>query len=416
MGYFKASLKGVTWVAAFRMATRIIAFIRTIILARILDPSQYGLFGVVTLVVSFLEIFTETGVNIMLIQKKEAIDKYISTAWVVSIARGILMGGVIVATASLVSSFFNNHSLIPLLYLSAFIPIIRGFINPSVVKFMKDLKFRQEFWFRFAIFTLDSAVAVTLSLILKSATGLIFGLIAGATLEVVLSHILLAPRPKLQFDKGQLKVDKEKLKEILSKSKWLTSAGIFRFSFSQGDNIVVGRMLGVAPLGIYQLAYSVSSIPISEITDVFNRVVLSVYVKIADDPKRLKLAFLKTTVAISILSSVVGLGIFLFSDIFVILLGPKWIAVIPILRILAFFGIIQAINNSMHSFLLAVEKQKYVTVITFVNTAGLLISIIPLVQRFGLIGAPYAVLIGTISALPVTIYAINQVFKEKKSP
>ena len=408
MGYFKTSVKGVSWVGAFRVSSRIVAFIRTIILARLLDPTAYGLFGIITLVVSFLEIFTETGVNVVLIQKRDEIDKYINTAWVVSIIRGTGMAIVIIALAGLISSFFQAPNAFNLLLLASLIPFIRGFINPSEVKFQKELKFSQEFWFRFAIFTLDSFTAIIFSLILRSAAGLVLGLISGAILEVIMSHVWLSPRPKFRFKGVQLR-------EILSKGKWLTGASIFQFSFSQGDDIVVGRLLGASQLGIYQLAYNISGLPISEITDVFNRVLFPVYVKISADKNRLKRAFFKTTVTVSILATTLGVFIFLFSDPIVrVLLGDKWLAAIPILRILALFGVIQAINNSIHSLLLAIEGQKYVTVITFINTAGMLLPIIPLIQRFGLPGAPYAVLIGTLCALPITLFSLAKVFSTSK--
>ncbi|MEJ2348128.1 MAG: oligosaccharide flippase family protein [Patescibacteria group bacterium] len=65
MGYFKDTVKGVSWVGAFRGVTRVIAFGKTAILARVLIPAQFGLFGIATLILAFLEILVETGVNVV---------------------------------------------------------------------------------------------------------------------------------------------------------------------------------------------------------------------------------------------------------------------------------------------------------------------------------------------------------------
>src|SRR3990170_4336273 len=92
---------------ALRVLVRGLGFFRIAILARLLTPSQFGIFGIATLVLSFLEIATETGINIFLIQIKENVDDFINTAWIVSIIRGILISFIIIITSPLVVNIFN---------------------------------------------------------------------------------------------------------------------------------------------------------------------------------------------------------------------------------------------------------------------------------------------------------------------
>ena len=70
MGYTKVVIKGFSWIGAFRIVTRGMSFLRTLVVARLLTPSQVGVFGIATIVLSLIEILTETGINIFLIQKK----------------------------------------------------------------------------------------------------------------------------------------------------------------------------------------------------------------------------------------------------------------------------------------------------------------------------------------------------------
>src|SRR3989344_9285412 len=148
MGYTKEAIKGVSWLGAFRLFARVLSFLRTIIVARILSPSQFGVYGIATLLLSLIEILTETGINVFLIQKKDDIDRYINTAWIVSIIRGLLISIVIISSARFVSDFFRNPEVFPLLMLIGVVSFIRGFINPSVVKFQKELNFNKEFYYR----------------------------------------------------------------------------------------------------------------------------------------------------------------------------------------------------------------------------------------------------------------------------
>lgn len=393
---------------AFRGVTRIIAFIKTAILARILVPAQFGLFGIASLLLAFLEILTETGINVFLIQEKRDVDEYIDTAWVVSIIRGIVISFVIFALARPVAAFFKSPDSFDLLVLASLVPLVRGFINPSIVKFQKKLQFNKEFWFRTTIFLFDSGIAVTFALLTKSAVSLIWGLIAGAMLEVVLSFIFVKPTPSFSFE--LLKV-----KKIVSRGKWITGAGIFQYFFRQGDDAVVGKILGEARLGVYQVAYKISTLPISEVADVVGKVTFPVYSKIAKDSERLRDAFVKTTLGVSLLAIPLGLLIFLFpKEIVLVILGDKWLEAVPVLKVLAAYGVTRAIINPALTVFLAVEKQELLTLTTFISLVGLGISIIPLVYRFGIVGAGVATIIGSLTSFPFVLYHTFKILNKPK--
>jgi len=91
MGYFKDTLTGLSWMGGLRGSTRVIAFVKILVLARILSPFEFGVFGIAMLFLSLLEIISETGVNIFLIQEEDNIDSFLDTAWVVSILRGLFI-------------------------------------------------------------------------------------------------------------------------------------------------------------------------------------------------------------------------------------------------------------------------------------------------------------------------------------
>jgi O-antigen/teichoic acid export membrane protein len=400
MGYTKDAVKGISWVGAFRVTTRGVSFARTIVLARILTPAQFGIFGIATLIISFLEILTETGINVFLIQKKDRVEEYINTAWVVSIFRGIIIAFVVALLAPVISGIFNSPESTNAIYLISVVALLRGFINPSLVKFQKELRFNHEFRFKFAVFVLDSTVAILVSLITKSAIGMVWGLIAGAALEVVLSFLFLKPRPTWNYNSKQFG-------EIVRSGKWITGAGIFQFLFRQGDDAIVAKIMGENSLGIYQVAYKIASLPISEITDVFGRVTFPLYVKIADDKRRLQKAFMKTTTVTSVLAISIGIFLFVFGQqLILLLLGDKWIAVVPLVRILSIFGVVQAITNSMNAFLLALEKQRYVTVSSLVQVTVLIALIFPLIATRGLFGAALAPLVSSLITLPIMLYFV----------
>ena len=408
MGYTKDALRGISWIGSFRIVTRVISFLRTAIVARILNPSQVGTFGIIAFVLSFSEIITETGINILLIQQKEQINKFINTAYVVSIIRGFIISLLIVLTSQFIATFYNDQALLHLLLLTSLIPVVRGFINPSIVKFLKELNYKKEFYYRTSIFAVESIVTLVAVFILKSTEALVIGLIFGAFFEVVLSFVIATPRPELRFDKVIFR-------SILKQGKWLTTAGLFNFLYHNGDDMVVGKMLGTSALGVYEMAYKLSMLPITEVGDIVTRSTFPVFTKFSDDKQRLKKGMIKMVAATTLLVLPLGLVLILFPrQIIEVVLGSQWVSGASILQVLAVFGVIRAISYSTSSVFLALKRQDLVSHITLASLIGMGLTIVPFISLWGLPGAAASVLFGTFVALPVILFFLRKVFRNEQ--
>ena len=133
-------VKGISWIGALRASTRVIAFVRIGVLARILTPLEFGLYGIATLFLEFLETITETGINVFLVQEEGELEEYLDTAWIVSILRGTFIALLIFGLSSSVALFFNSPGARTIVAYISLVPLIRGFINPAEVKFRKNLR------------------------------------------------------------------------------------------------------------------------------------------------------------------------------------------------------------------------------------------------------------------------------------
>ncbi len=316
------------------------------------------------------------------------------------------MSVIIFLFAPTISGFFGSPQSLPALQLMSVVPIIRGFINPSIVRLQKDLLFRHEFLFKSGLFLVDAVVSISLALITKDPTSLVWGMIASGCLEITISFLLFRPTPRFHLNIATAS-------RVIHRSKWMTVAGILAYLYQNGDNFVVGKMLGEASLGLYSSAYKISSMPISEVSDVIARVTFPIFVKISDNKERLQKAFSKTTFLVSGISVIIGLGVYLFADPIVsIILGPGWIGVVPVLQVLSIYGVSKSIVNSTYPLFLATKNQNYVTIVTAISTICLAIFIVPLIQRFGLIGAGYAAIIGSLAAVPVSLVFVKRVFQK----
>jgi len=395
--------KGIIWTGSLRIFTRGLTIVKTIVLARLLTPFQFGIFGIASLVLGLLEMITETGVNVVLIQEKNKIDKYLNTGWVVSIVRGIMISLLIIIFTPLITSFFSSPYSKNILYLISIIPFIRGFVNPAIINYQKDLKFDNEFKFRSIVIAFEVFATVVFGIILRNENAFVWGLIVSAVVEVILSFTLIKLKPKFEFNI-------ERLKFIISGGRWVTGAKIFDYLFSHGDDIVVGKLLGTYSLGIYQQAYRISSLPIIEVSETFQKVTFPTYSKMIDDNKEgLQKTYSKTLIATLFLIVPIGLILFIFpTQVVLLLLGSNWLTAVPVLKVLAIFGVIKTIANSAFPLLLAKKRQDVVMLLTFVGILGLAISIFPLISLYGLVGAGISTIIGSLVMIPLAFYWIRK--------
>jgi lipopolysaccharide exporter len=404
MGYKKDVIKGVSWSGSLSFLTKLVGFLETIILARILAPAQFGSYGVALLALGLLEVLTQTGVNIVLIQEKET-DRYVSSAWIVSIVRGVIITLVLLIATPLIANFFHSASSAVLLYCISIVPLLRGFINPAVVKLQKELLFGKNFWYQMVILVVDTVVSITVTYLTRNPIGIVMGLLAGVVVELILSYGIVSPRPNFHFEKAYVS-------KIFHRGKWVTASAIFDYLFFNVDNIAVGRILGTSSLGIYQLAYSLAVMPLLEIGNVFGFVVFPIFAKLSHDRSRLRNAFIKMILGVVVLAIPFVIIFTVVPQIFVFILGEKWSAIISVLPILSLVGFVKAISNASSALFLSEVKQKYAMVITFVTIISMLATLIPLIHHYGIVGAAMAALIGSLVALPFYFYFVWQLLRK----
>jgi len=122
-------VRGGFWAFALRIADRAFKLIRTIVLARVLAPSDFGLMGIALLTMSTLETFTQTGFQAALIQKKEDIEDYLDTAWTISALRGLVLFAVLYLAALYIALFFSTPAATPIMRVIGVSMLLNGLTN-----------------------------------------------------------------------------------------------------------------------------------------------------------------------------------------------------------------------------------------------------------------------------------------------
>jgi lipopolysaccharide exporter len=379
------AVKSSFWVFFLRMTQQLLGFARLIILARVLAPNDFGLMGISLLMMSTLETFSQTGLQQALIQKKEEINSYLDTVWTFSIFRGAILFGVLYMIAPYAAIFFDSPEAKPIIQVIGISIILKAFTNIGVIYFQKELEFNKQYIYQLSGTVSDFVVSVILVLLLGNIWALVYGLIAGNIAMLIISYLIHPYRPHLNFNF-------RKVKELFGYGKWVMWSTILAFLVTQGDDILVGKILSATALGLYQMSYKISNLPATEITHVISQVTFPLYSKIQDDDVRLRESYLKVFQFITFVSfPITGLIFVLSSDFTTLFLGDKWLQMVPSMKILVLEGLVRSIAASSGNLFYAMGKTKIDTKLQVIRFILLVTLIYPLTIKWGIFGTSIAV-------------------------
>ena len=390
------------WVISIRVFEKLLYIVKLIILARILSPTDFGLMGIALLTLSILETFTNIGFVEALIQKNKEIKEYLDSAWTLVVIRGIFISVVLFLIAPLAAGFFNSPIATPLIRMIAVSILIKSFSNIGVVYFQKELHFKRQILLDLTGAIAYFLVSVILGFLLRSAWALVYGYVASSIVKTIFSYILHPYRAKFNLDRV-------KLYKLLNYGKWLWGSGLLALVITQGDDLFLGKYLGIVALGFYQMAYKISNIPATEIAHTISQVTFPAYSKMQSDPVKLKEAYLKVLQLNCFFSFLIsGLIFVLARDFTNIFLGSKWIPAVPPMMALVFWGMIRSVGATQGPVFNAVGKPKILTMMLIVALIPLVILIYPLTSQWGMLGTSLAIVFATLlSTLTASIVLIK---------
>jgi O-antigen/teichoic acid export membrane protein len=372
------------WVAISMGGRSGLQIVRSMFLARLLSPEAFGLMNLCQVVLRALELFTETGIGAALIQRPEREDRVIKTAFALQAMRGLALGAVASLIAPFAAIFYAQAQLREILFVMGLVFAITGLTNIRILLLQKDLDFRRLAPFELLVAVLSTAATIGLAYRLHSVWALVLGQVLNGLITVGLSYYVLPTGPTWGYDRTAAK-------ELLSYGKFITGFTIIQFFTSEIDNLVIGKVLGMAPLGVYGMAFLLANIPATHIAKVAAVVLFPAYSAVQGDPRKVRIAYLTALRGIVGVAAPVAAGLAaLAPEAITIAFGAKWAGAITPLRILLLYGIARALNVVGGILYNAVGKphlSMYQAVVKFVL---IVIAIYPATIYYGINGAACA--------------------------
>lgn len=391
------------WLLILKMSVNIIGLLKLFILARLLVPNDFGMMGIAFLIIAILDTFSDTGLHMALVQMKDDIKEYLDTVWSISIIRGFILYVILFILAPYMAIFFKSPESTTIIRVVGIAILIRSFENIGIIYFHKELEFNKHFICRFSSTIANFSVAVFAAFTLRSVWALVFGQLAECITGVVASYLLHHYKPRFNLDLN-------KAKKLFGFGKWVFGSSILLFLFTQGDDFFVGKLLGVTALGFYQMAYRVSSMPTTEITRVISKVAYPAYSKIQDNLPRLRDAYLKILKLTAFLSfPIAGLIISLAPHLTLVILGEKWMPMVPCMQVLALYGLIRSVATTAGPIFNSIGKPSINTKNQFLQVILLMALIYPLTSKWGLLGTSLAVVFTSLTVNIIVLFKLLKI-------
>jgi lipopolysaccharide exporter len=378
-------VRGSAWTAARQGVQQACSLIQLVCLARLLPPSEIGLFSMATLVLTITRALTETGFEQALIQRAELNDETLDVGFSVVLLRASLVAAVMAGGASLFASFFAEPRLAQLLRVLALGMLCEGLVNNRVAMFQRSLDFQRYFYFHATGQLVGLAATLIGAWLLRDVWAVVYGQIAGALGRVGASYLLGARRPRLRFDWAIAR-------ELLRYGRWVGVSSVMLFLLVNGDNLFIGKVIGASGLAYYAWAYQLANLPALFITQILSSVMFPALASVRGDPAQLGQLFLRSMRLTWLLSLPGSLLIAVLCEAFTrALLGDRWLPIVPITYALCCFGLMRALGASAGALFLAVGRPDLRAKLQIAQLSVFAASIYPLYARYGVLGVAWSV-------------------------
>jgi len=312
-------LRGVAWTAAVKWLTQVFAWGTTVVVARLLLPSDYGLVGMAAVYINLFTLFSEFGIGTAVVTLQDLQEDQISQLNSLSVFVGLIGFLVSSAVAFPLGKFFRAPGLPLVVVVLSVGFVVSGLRTVPFSLLQKEMRFKLLAVIEGMQGFVQALVTLLLAFFGFRYWALVLGILSFSVTPTVLTLIWRRHRfavPHMASIRRAVHYGRHILVGRLS---WAVS--------NDSDFIVAGRVLGEAPLGAYTLAWTLAHTPLEKLTTLVNRVTPSFFAQIQTQPQALRRYFRNITGVVALVYFPATFGLALVAPEFVsVVLAPNGLA------------------------------------------------------------------------------------------
>ena len=227
-----------------------------LILTRILSPDDFGLMALVSSFLIGLNMFSDMGLGPSIMQSKRGDDPaFLDTAWTIKVIRGFIIFATACAMAWPLAAFYNAPEFMWVFPAAAISMLVGGFFPTRIDSAGRHLQIGRLTLIELANQLIGILITAAAALILQNVWALVWGQVLGAFVQLAMFHYMLPGHV------DRFRMEKEARNEIVKFGRWIFFSTICGFLLFQGDRIILGRVLTLDHLGIYNIGQFLATVP-----------------------------------------------------------------------------------------------------------------------------------------------------------
>jgi O-antigen/teichoic acid export membrane protein len=394
----KLAIRGTIWTIASYGTSQVIRLGSNLILSRLLSPDLFGLMALVYVFITGLHLFSDVGIGTSIIQNKRGDDQdFLNTAWTMQIVRGVVLTFGCFLIAWPVAIFYDKPGqavslllLIPIVGINTF---VEGFNSTSLYSLSRQLAIGKLAIFELGIQIIAIGVMIVWAWIHHDIWALVIGSFVSVIIKMVWSHFLSTePRNRIAWEPAAVK-------SIFSFGKWIFVSTVLTFMSEQTDRLILGRLITLTDLGIYNIAFTLADIPRQVLLAISGKVFFPTFSRLADLPRAEFRAKILQNRQLLLILAAFGLTLLTsFGDKLILLLyDERYKQAAWMLPLLAIGFWPRIMTQTIDQALFAIGKPRYVAYGSFFK---FLFMAIALPLGFNVLGLSGAIIVIALNDLP----------------
>ena len=363
---------GAGWVIGWRMATRLLGLLSTLVLARVLGPGDFGLVALASGFTQTVDALTDFSVNEAIVRDPAPDRPLYDTAFTMSLTRGLVTTAVVAGVAWPAAAFFHEPRLAPVLFALALASLVGALENVRSADLVRTFQFGREFRLWTLPRVVQVAATIGVALLFRSYWALVFGIVLGRLLRTGLSYVMIPYLPRFSLAAWR---------RILGFTTWSWAVWLTVVVRDRVDTFLIGRIFTPAQVGVYALGAEIAALPTTELIESLARACFPSFAQLRNQGLSAGSAYVRLLGAGAMLAFPAGSGIAAVADPLVRLaFGPGWLDAIPMIQILstaACLGVIGSLSGTLFSAFGLLRVSFTVLCTVTVARAVLLVLLVP---------------------------------------
>jgi O-antigen/teichoic acid export membrane protein len=396
----RSLLRGAAWTVGTRWGIKAIAFVNTIIMARLILPADYGVVAMAMLVVGLIQAMMDFGAATAIVRKETVSDDFVNSAWTLRLFQSLGIALLLVSVSWAAAASFEEPRVLAVLWVLAIGVLVQGLTNIGLVLAQKAFNFSVDFKVKVVSKIISVAVTLGLGLWLRDYRALVAGMLVGFLAECFLSYLWHPYRPRWCV---------KDIPEIWDVTKWLMLSTLGNYLLLKVDELVVSKLFTTSQLGVYSMGKELGLLPVNEVGPAIVRSILPVMSSIQDDRDRLRAAITKTLSAANTLTLPIGFGVAAVAPLVTaVVLGPNWLAAAPVVALFALSGSVRFMMSPLESLLILDGHTRSLNTAIWMQAFVLGVGIWWFIEALGMVGLAWARLLSAcFYAIAIAFFAAS---------